>query len=273
MFNNMNSLFTIGQFAAIHNINKKTLMWYDQVDLLKPALVKDNGYRYYSYYQSAKLETILMLRQLDVPIKEIKMFLDNRSAKTMEKLLSEKIEDINLKIDKLNEIKDSLTRSHKNMQTILNLDFSTIEIVNLPPKKIVLVPTSSNANTETEIKAILNIAKTSKLSRLHDGIYGTVLLAEDLLNGNFTNYQNLFLELPDNKNHKDAIVKPGGTYIRSYCKGDWNGIPNVYKKMLDFAKKHNFVITGYAYETGINEDVIKDFDDYITQIEISVKSE
>ena len=25
-----NTLFTIGQFAALHGINKKTLMWYDE---------------------------------------------------------------------------------------------------------------------------------------------------------------------------------------------------------------------------------------------------
>lgn len=45
--------FTIGQFAAIHGIHKKTLMWYDQVGLLSPAFVGENGYRYYSYRQSA----------------------------------------------------------------------------------------------------------------------------------------------------------------------------------------------------------------------------
>ena len=54
------ALFTIGQFAALHEINKKTLMWYDEIGLLKPACIKENGYRYYSYQQSAALETILM---------------------------------------------------------------------------------------------------------------------------------------------------------------------------------------------------------------------
>lgn len=58
------ALFTIGQFAALHEINKKTLMWYDEIGLLKPACIKENGYRYYSYQQSAALETILMLREL-----------------------------------------------------------------------------------------------------------------------------------------------------------------------------------------------------------------
>ena len=47
-------LLTIGQFAALHGINKKTLMWYDEIGLFCPTLIHpENGKRYYSYYQSA----------------------------------------------------------------------------------------------------------------------------------------------------------------------------------------------------------------------------
>ena len=49
-------LFSIGQFAALHGVNKKTLMWYDEIGLFCPAVVKENGYRYYTYFQSATLE-------------------------------------------------------------------------------------------------------------------------------------------------------------------------------------------------------------------------
>ena len=67
-------LLTIGQFAALHGINKKTLMWYDQIGLFRPAAVNPvNGYRCYDYHQSAVLETILLLRELDVSIQEIQI--------------------------------------------------------------------------------------------------------------------------------------------------------------------------------------------------------
>ena len=74
-------LLTIGQFAAMHGINKKTLMWYDEIGLFKPAIIHpENGYRCYNYYQSPILETILLLRDLDVSVNEIKDFMKNRSA-------------------------------------------------------------------------------------------------------------------------------------------------------------------------------------------------
>ena len=73
-------LLTIGQFAALHGINKKTLMWYDEIGLFKPAAINPaNGYRCYNYLQSPILETILLLRELDVSISEIQNFIKNRS--------------------------------------------------------------------------------------------------------------------------------------------------------------------------------------------------
>ena len=74
--NKKDKLLTIGQFAAMHGINKKTLMWYDEIQLFKPAVINpENGYRYYNYHQSPVLETILLLRELDVSINEIQNFM------------------------------------------------------------------------------------------------------------------------------------------------------------------------------------------------------
>ncbi len=88
-------MLTIGQFAALHGINKKTLMWYDEIGLFKPASTNpENGYRYYTYHQSPLLETILLLRELDVSITEIQDFMKNRSAENMKYLLSEKISSL-----------------------------------------------------------------------------------------------------------------------------------------------------------------------------------
>jgi len=63
--------------------------------LLKPACIKENGYRYYSYQQSAALETILMLREMNVSLDEIKQFMENRTIDNFGSLLQEKIIELN----------------------------------------------------------------------------------------------------------------------------------------------------------------------------------
>ena len=100
-------LLTIGQFAALHGINKKTLMWYDEIGLFCPAAIHpDNGYRYYSYYQSAVLETILLLRELGVPVEEIRGFMKERSAAGMQRLLHGQLEALQRELDHLKAVRD-----------------------------------------------------------------------------------------------------------------------------------------------------------------------
>ena len=101
-----NKLLTIGQFAALHGINKKTLMWYDEIGLFKPAAIHpENGYRCYNYHQSPILETILLLRELDVSIPEIQDFMKNRSAQNMKCLLDEKTAELDLQLLHLQAVK------------------------------------------------------------------------------------------------------------------------------------------------------------------------
>ena len=57
MFQN-SILFTAGQFARLHHLNKRTLHYYDDIGLFSPAYKGKNGYRYYTYQQSAELESI-----------------------------------------------------------------------------------------------------------------------------------------------------------------------------------------------------------------------
>ena len=40
--------FTAGQFARLHQLNKRTLHYYDDIGLFSPAYKGENGYRYYT---------------------------------------------------------------------------------------------------------------------------------------------------------------------------------------------------------------------------------
>ena len=272
MFSEHNKLFTIGQFSAIHGVTKKTLMWYDEIGLLKPAVIGENGYRYYTYFQSPTLEIILMLRELNVSIPEILTFLSNRSAENMEQLLGEKITELNNTISNLKSIQQALVSRHQDMSIILKIDLSGICITEQKKSYLVTVPTTADASAETEIESIINKTKQYQLHRLHDAAYGSMISVESLYSGDFQNYSALYFELPNPASKKGLHIKPAGKYLRAFCKGSWDRLPDRYKEILAYAQKQGLSLTGYSYEMGINETVIDDFNDYITQIEIQIKS-
>ncbi len=72
----MNENWTVKQVSRLTGLTVRTLHHYDQIGLLKPAFVAENGYRYYNQENLARLQEILLFRELDFPLKDIQQLLD-----------------------------------------------------------------------------------------------------------------------------------------------------------------------------------------------------
>lgn len=274
MFLNTDKLFTIGQFAKLHGINKKTLMWYDEVGLLKPAVIKDNGYRYYTYQQSSLLEAILLLRELNISITEIKGFLLNRSADSLEKLMADKIREVDDTIMHLRAIRAVMSAKKQDMSAIRNLNLSEFSIVEKTEAHyLATVATTADTPFEKEIELVVEEVKKHQLRRLHDASYGSIMPVESLYREDFGDYSALYIELPFPTQQKGLHIQPKGKYLRAFYQGDWAGLAKRYREILAYAKEQGLKFYGFAYEKGINELVIDTLQDYITQIEIPIQTE
>ena len=71
-------MFKIGDFSRLSLVSVKALRYYDELGLLKPARVeKETGYRYYSTSQLARLNRILVLKDMGLSLEQISLLLDN----------------------------------------------------------------------------------------------------------------------------------------------------------------------------------------------------
>jgi DNA-binding transcriptional MerR regulator len=64
--------YTVKQVAAMSGISVRTLHFYDETGLLKPAYIGANGYRFYEEPQLLILQQILFYRELGFELKQIK---------------------------------------------------------------------------------------------------------------------------------------------------------------------------------------------------------
>ena len=87
-------LFKITEFAKIASTNRKTLQYYDEIGLFSPAYVAENGYRYYSLLQLDQLALIAVLRDLGLPLREIKQYQECGSAEELGHLLEAQSREI-----------------------------------------------------------------------------------------------------------------------------------------------------------------------------------
>ena len=67
---------TVKEVSVLTGVSVRTLHHYDAIGLLKPARITEAGYRLYDDPDLQRLQTILLLRQLQFPLKEIKDILD-----------------------------------------------------------------------------------------------------------------------------------------------------------------------------------------------------
>jgi len=67
--------YTINKLSKLSGVSTRTLRYYDEIELLKPARVAPSGYRIYGQEQADILQQILFYRELEFSLEEIKTLL------------------------------------------------------------------------------------------------------------------------------------------------------------------------------------------------------
>lgn len=111
-------LYKIGDFSKLVNISVKTLRYYDDIDLFKPADVDlFTGYRYYKKEQIKDLELINKLKMIGFSLEEIKTNWNNFNDDVLQNKKKQLLEEIELKYNAIKEI-DKLRSTINNKNEI-----------------------------------------------------------------------------------------------------------------------------------------------------------
>lgn len=115
---------TISEVQKLTGVSIRTLRYYDQIGLLKPSAVSDAGYRYYDDEALERLQLILMYRELQFPLKEIRRILESPDCDRT-RILAQQVELLTLKKEHL----ENLITFARGIQLlgVRNLDFSAFD--------------------------------------------------------------------------------------------------------------------------------------------------
>jgi len=86
--------FRIGEFARVNGVTKHTLIHYDDIGLLTPAITEENGYRYYIDKQYSDFSNISQLKELGLSLKEIDEYIHRDHFPQREEILQNRMEAI-----------------------------------------------------------------------------------------------------------------------------------------------------------------------------------
>ena len=114
---------TVKEVSELTSISVRTLHYYDEIGLLKPTEVTEAGYRLYDDKAIQKLGQILVFRELELPLADIKLIMDN-PALDCKSVLAKQREMLCLKQQRLKRIIASLDKMLEGDQT---MDFTVFD--------------------------------------------------------------------------------------------------------------------------------------------------
>ena len=115
---------TVTEVSRITGISVRTLHHYDAIGLLRPTAVTEAGYRLYGEEALGRLQTILLFRQLQFPLKQIKEILDSPNFDPQE-ALAQQIELLELQKEHLEGL---IAHARQIQKTgVINMNFSAYD--------------------------------------------------------------------------------------------------------------------------------------------------
>lgn len=261
---------SISEFSKISEVSRKALIFYDNIGLFMPEFTAPNGYRYYAHEQIYILSVINILKQLGMPLSEIKTYMNQCTPNQAIELLKEQNAIINSKITELQNVQNML------MTKLDSLTFGK-DIINFNPT------ISYQEEEPIYISQPINMEKSKIPDEIWTNFYmecrkngiifgypeGFLVSQNNLQSGKTNLAKHIVFHLKDFKYSNSTI--PKGRYLIAYGHGGLEETEEIYQNLLQYIRENNIKITGYAYEKRlIDEIATKDKAQQLIQIKVQI---
>ncbi len=150
------ALYTTGEFAKRANTSVRTIRYYDSKGLLKPSVVSDANYRYYTDNDFAKLQRILVLRSLGFSLEDIAVIsADDKVSGSVKESFGLQLKLIRDKISELKQIEQTLQEASSwisdQEETDWNRMVSLIYLLNMEESLVKQYKNSKNVEARIEL--------------------------------------------------------------------------------------------------------------------------
>lgn len=267
--------FSISQIAKYKNIKPDTLRFYDKIGLFKPDYIDPvNDRRYYSPEQCEKLGTIIELRSMQVPIKDIMEFMENRTLDKSETILKTQIQMLNSEIKQKRALKkvleeklDFITKQRKRE---FELDKPILK--DMPVRYALL----GEPGITTSSKVAMDYMKLEKEVSGLSPIFASNNVAMEIPSRLKENVHNEIIrpiifctQIPDAGEKIHEI--PAGKYACIYIKDDKGNLESRIESLRKLANKEGYILgeTGFmVYQIDIT--LTDDINETLIELEFPV---
>lgn len=271
-----NPCIKTGDFARLCGTNKRTLFHYDEIGLFSPALTDEKSYRYYSENQCDMFFTITCLKELGMPLKEIKRYIDGRNPKDFQQLLREQKEKIQQELDRLKKIETVIDTKLALVSQRESLSFtgrlSEVSVEAFPEERLIVSPRLDSADHDFLFSSLMKHIGYVNQHSLNTGHpYGAMLSVSSLLAEKWDTYAYFFTKVAETPKGQAFLRKPAGDYAVIYLKGDYYDASEAFQALLSFAKEQSLALGEFVYKEAVLDEISTDQEEnYVTRISVPI---
>lgn len=270
----MKDYYKIGEISKIYSIGRDSLMYYEEIGILRPIRDK-NGYRLYSISDIWKLNLIKELRALNLPMSTIKEYVDNRNIQTTVNMLNKEVELIEEKILELNQHKQNIKTRLDSITNVLNdTDLFIIQEEYIIRRKAIMLNGDITRDSDVDfLVKKLNKEYEGKFNILGNNNIGAIYNYESIKNGIYNEYKSVFCLVDDDENNYNLILE-GGRYILYSYRGAYRENHKHFKKINKYIKEKGYKIIDNPieiYKVDIHETSLES--EFYTEIQIRVEED
>ena len=267
----MKDYYKIGEISKIYGIGRDSLMYYEDIGILKPFRDK-NGYRMYKLSDIWRLNLIKELRSLNFPMKKIKEYLDDRNIESTKEILNKEIILIDEKIEELLSYKQNIMKRLDTINDELrNVKLYEIDLVYINKRKALEL----NANITKDEEFDFLIQKLQKdyenrFTILGNNNIGSSFCLDKIKQGIYNEFKSVFCFLEDEEEIYNIIFNEG-YYLTLTYKGKYKNNKHYINKMFKYIEEKGYKIISdpiEIYKIDIHET--EDINEFITEIQIPV---
>lgn len=267
----MKEYYKIGEISKIYGIGRDSLMYYEDIGILKPFRDK-NGYRMYKLSDIWRLNLIKELRSLNFPMKKIKEYLDDRNIESTKKILNKEISLIDEKIEELLRYKQNIMKRLDTINDELrNLKLYEIDLIYINKRKALEL----NANITKDEEFDFLIQKLQKdyenrFTILGNNNIGSSFCLDKIKQGIYNEFKSVFCFLEDEEEIYNIIFNEG-YYLTLTYKGEYKNNKHYINKMFKYIEEKGYKIISdpiEIYKIDIHET--EDINEFVTEIQIPV---
>lgn len=258
---------TTGEFAHLVGVTKHTLFHYDKIGLFQPEFTDENGYRYYTIDQLDVFDVIYTLKDLGMPLGEIKMYISNRTPQSLLALLEEEERILQERIRKLKSKRQWILKTHAFLEEAIRTNTEEVTLVEEKERYYISrkVEKSDEKLWAQASGALLEDCKTYGLQNVYGFGYRQEL--SWIQKGEYNQYDTIYLMFDEKPCGIPSEIRTAGMYVAAYHMGHWNTIGEAYERLLRFAGEQALVLGAQCYEDYLFDGLTQQHpEDYVTRI-------